>query len=316
MDYQTLHTMVTRALERLDLPQEPKGLYDPIRYALSAGGKRLRPVLTLAVCQALDRNAMDAIHQAIALEVFHNFTLLHDDVMDKADMRRGLPTVHRKWNENTAILSGDAMLTTATMLLQVKAGMKLPAALNLFNTTAMGVYEGQQLDMDFEHRWDVTMKEYIQMIRLKTSILLGCACSMGALMADCNPEMQAMWFSYGENLGLAFQLQDDYLDTFGNADTFGKTIGGDIANNKKTWLLVKALELAPDRVKPLLNLSGKEKYEAVSALYRELEIPEMLHTQVESYISDATSVLDEMGLHDADHRFFYDLAIESLTRKS
>ena len=223
--------MVGEAISRLHLPDKPAGLYDPITYTLDCGGKRLRPVLTLAAWQAMGKDPMTAIHQAIAIEMFHNFTLLHDDVMDKADVRRGRPTVHVKWNEQTAILSGDAMLTSSTMLLAGKAGDKLQTALELFNGTAMNIYEGQQYDMDFESRTDVTVEEYMEMIRLKTSVLLGCACAMGALMAGAPMETQIRFFDYGVNLGLAFQLQDDYLDTYGNPETFGKAIGGDILHD-------------------------------------------------------------------------------------
>lgn len=175
-EFEEYLSMVNDAIANLKLPAQPAGLYDPIRYTLDCGGKRLRPVLTLSACQAMGGEPMTAIHQAIAIEMFHNFTLLHDDVMDNADVRRGRPTVHRKWNMETAILSGDAMLTTSTMLLAIKAGDKLPTALDLFNGTAMNIYEGQQYDMDFENRLDVKVEEYMEMIRLKTSVLLGCAC--------------------------------------------------------------------------------------------------------------------------------------------
>ncbi len=253
-EYNEYLQIVTDAISNLRLPGHPSGLYDPIRYTLNCGGKRLRPVLALAACEAFGKEAMTAIHQAIAIEMFHNFTLLHDDVMDKAEVRRGRPTVHVKWNEETAILSGDAMLTTANMLLAVKCGERLPQALELFNGTAMNIYEGQQYDMDFESRTDVTVEEYMEMIRLKTSVLLGCACGMGALMADAPFETQVRFFDFGVNLGLAFQLQDDYLDTYGDPETFGKSIGGDILNDKKTWLLIMAMnEDKSGRIKSMLG---------------------------------------------------------------
>ena len=204
----------------------------------------------------MGKDPMTAIHQAVAIEMFHNFTLLHDDVMDNADVRRGRPTVHRKWDEETAILSGDAMLTTSTMLLAIKAGENLASALDLFNGTAMNIYEGQQLDMDFEKRLDVSIEEYMEMIRLKTSVLLGCACGMGALMARTPFETQLQFFNYGVNLGLAFQLQDDYLDTYGDPKTFGKAIGGDILNDKKTRLLIMALK--EDQTGEVRNLIGSD----------------------------------------------------------
>lgn len=316
LKYDEYLDIVNRATERINLPIEPAGLYDPIRYALSVGGKRLRPVLTLAVCDAFDRDRMTAIHQAIAVEMFHNFTLLHDDVMDNSDTRRGHPTVWRKWDVNTAILSGDAMLTTATMLLQTHAGPHLADALNMFDSTAMGVYEGQQYDVDFESRLDVTVDEYINMIRLKTSVLLGCACSMGALMADVNEEMQAAWFGFGENLGLAFQLQDDYLDTFGEAATFGKPIGGDILNDKKTWLLITALNEAPESVRALLgmNVMGHEKIEGMRKIYEDLDLPRRIHDLIDNYIAKALSRLDEMHLREDAVAFFTNLAQKSATR--
>ena len=317
LTYDKYLATVNRAIERLALPDSPAGLYDPIRYTLSAGGKRIRPVLTLAACDAFDRDPMTSIHQAVAIEMFHNFTLLHDDVMDKADMRRGLPTVHRKWNEETAILSGDAMLTTATMLLSIHAESRLATALDLFNGTAMKIYEGQQLDMDFEKRLDVTVAEYMEMIRFKTSVLLGCACAMGALMADVNIEMQQRFFEYGENLGLAFQLQDDFLDTFGNPDTFGKAIGGDILNDKKTWLLITALgEDKTGTVKSLLGPTDNpaEKIEAVMKVYRDLNLPERIHELIDRHIADAIEALDKMQLRDEAREFFVELALKSSTR--
>lgn len=309
--------MVKDAISNLRLPKQPIGLYDPIRYTLDCGGKRLRPVLTLASCQALGKDPISAIHQAIAIEMFHNFTLLHDDVMDKADVRRGRPTVHVKWNEETAILSGDAMLTTSVMLLAVKCGEHLPQALELFNGTAMNIYEGQQLDMDFESRTDVTVEEYMEMIRLKTSVLLGCACGMGALMADAPFETQVRMFDFGVNLGLAFQLQDDYLDTYGDPDTFGKSIGGDIINDKKTWLLIMALnEDRSGTIKSLLGATENpaSKIETVRAIYNRLNLPERIHELISAYIDSAIKSLDHIELGPEARSFFMDIALKSATR--
>ena len=286
--------MVNNAISALKLPDNPKGLYDPIRYTMEAGGKRLRPVLTLAACDAMGKEPGTAIHQAIAIEMFHNFTLLHDDVMDNADVRRGRPTVHKKWDEETAILSGDAMLTTSTMLLAIKSGEHLASALDLFNGTAMNIYEGQQFDMDFEKRMDVTVEEYMEMIRLKTSVLLGCACGMGALMADAPFETQLQFFNYGVNLGLAFQLQDDYLDTYGNPETFGKTIGGDILNDKKTWLLIMALqEDETGKLKEVIgsDISADEKISTVREIYNSLNLPDRIHELIRAYNDTAISRL-------------------------
>lgn len=312
-------SMVNNALANLKLPSQPVGLYDPIRYSLEAGGKRLRPVLTLAACQAMGKEPITAIHQAIAIEMFHNFTLLHDDVMDNADVRRGRPTVHKKWNQETAILSGDAMLTTSTMLLAIKAGDHLSEALELFNGTAMNIYEGQQYDMDFEKRMDVTVEEYMEMIRLKTSVLLGCACGMGALMADAPFETQVQFFNYGVNLGLAFQLQDDYLDTYGNPETFGKAIGGDILNDKKTWLLIMALR--EDKTGTLSEIIGSdiepsEKIDRVRKIYDSLQLPDRIHELIRAYIDTAIACLDHIDMMPEARTFFIDLALKSATRKS
>ena len=311
-------SMVNQAIANLKLPAQPAGLYAPIRYTLDCGGKRLRPVLVLSACEAMGGEPMSAIHQAIAIEMFHNFTLLHDDVMDNADVRRGRPTVHKKWNEETAILSGDAMLTTSTMLLAIKAGDKLATALDLFNGTAMNIYEGQQYDMDFETRLDVSVEEYIEMIRLKTSVLLGCACGMGALMAGTDFESQVAFFNYGVNLGLAFQLQDDYLDTYGNPETFGKAIGGDILNDKKTWLLIMALnEDKTGTVKTLIgdNSNQQEKIEKVRAIYNSLGLPDRIHELIRAYIDSAIACLDQLNLMPEARAFFMDLALKSATRE-
>ena len=316
-EYNEYLQLVKDAISNIRLPQQPAGLYDPIRYTLDCGGKRLRPVLTLAACQAMGKEPMTAIHQAIAIEMFHNFTLLHDDVMDNADVRRGRPTVHVKWNQETAILSGDAMLTTSTMLLAVKAGEHLAQALELFNGTAMNIYEGQQYDMDFEQRTDVTVEEYMEMIRLKTSVLLGCACAMGALMAGSSFETQVRFFDFGVNLGLAFQLQDDYLDTYGDPATFGKAIGGDILNDKKTWLLIMAMK--EDESGEIASLLGhtdnpQEKIERVRAVYDRLNLPERIHELISAYIDSAIKNLDHLELGPEARAFFMDVALKSATR--
>lgn len=316
-EYNEYLQIVTDAISNLRLPGQPSGLYDPIRYTLNCGGKRLRPVLALAACEAFGKEAMTAIHQAIAIEMFHNFTLLHDDVMDKAEVRRGRPTVHVKWNEETAILSGDAMLTTANMLLAVKCGERLPQALELFNGTAMNIYEGQQYDMVFESRTDVTVEEYMEMIRLKTSVLLGCACGMGALMADAPFETQVRFFDFGVNLGLAFQLQDDYLDTYGDPETFGKSIGGDILNDKKTWLLIMAMnEDKSGRIKSMLGTTDdpESKIKAVRSIYDELDLPQRIHELISAYIDTAIKCLDHLELAPEARSFFMDLALKSATR--
>ena len=233
-----------QALANLPLDRQPEGLYTPVKYELSLGGKRIRPVLLLMAYQ-LYRNDMERVlPTALGLEMYHNYTLLHDDVMDKADMRRGKPTVHKVWDENTAILSGDAMLVLAYQLMGQASADHLKAVLDLFTTTALEIGEGQQYDMDFESRMDVREEEYIEMIRLKTSVLLACALKLGALQADAPATDADLLYRFGENIGLAFQLQDDLLDVYGDPKTFGKNIGGDILEGKKTFMLINALRLA------------------------------------------------------------------------
>ena len=226
--------IINNAIASIDYPQSPFGLYAPVKYQLDMGGKRVRPLLTVMACDMFGGDIEEAISPALGLEIFHNFTLLHDDVMDKADIRRGRPTVHKAWNENTAILSGDAMQIIATQKVCEAPLRVLKEVLDLYNKTALEICEGQQFDMEFETREDVTREEYIEMIRLKTAVLIGCALKMGAIIAGATPSQADAMYKFGENIGLAFQLQDDYLDVYGDAETFGKKIGGDILNNKKT----------------------------------------------------------------------------------
>lgn len=311
---------INSAIDKIYYPSEPNGLYEPIKYTLSEGGKRLRPLLTLATCDALGGDIDGAKNQAIGVEIFHNFTLLHDDVMDKADIRRGKPTVHIKWDESTAILSGDAMLTLATQYMAKGDGTKTWDVLSLFNTTAMEVYQGQQYDMDFEKRLDVTVEEYIEMIRLKTSVLLGCACKLGAIMAGAFDSEQKAFYKYGEKLGLAFQLQDDYLDSFGDPDIFGKKIGGDILNDKKTWLLISALN--EDLSGELKNLIGNsqidsiEKIERVKTIYSNLNLDNRCKNLMEQYVDEAIDALKTIGLNENDMKFFKDLAKGAIVRSN
>ena len=313
-------SLIEAQIAELNLPKAPAGLYEPISYTLAGGGKRLRPTLTLAACDAFCGEPRRALFQAMAVEMFHNFTLLHDDVMDRADMRRGRPTVHVKWDDRTAILSGDAMLTLASMLLSHDAPAdRLPQLMRVFNRTAMEIYEGQQLDMDFESRQDVTVGEYLEMIRLKTSVLLGCACALGAIVGGAEQESVDAIYSFGEKLGLAFQLQDDYLDTFGDPIVFGKEIGGDISNDKKTWLLITAA--AEDRsgviARELATPSEREeKIAAVTGVYRELKLNERIHELIDSYVAEAIRQLDRAALRPAALEFFSALAEKSRTRSN
>ncbi|MDE6491147.1 MAG: polyprenyl synthetase family protein [Muribaculaceae bacterium] len=314
---QQLLQYIEEKIAGLQYPAEPAGLYAPIRYAMQAGGKRLRPMLTLAACEACGHDAAKAINQALGIEMYHNFTLLHDDVMDRAEMRRGRPTVHVKWNEATAILSGDAMLTLASQLMMTEAGDHTAEVMALFNRTAIEVYEGQQMDMDFEPRYDVTVDEYMEMIRLKTSVLLACACRLGAIMAGATDDIQTRIYDFAINLGLAFQLQDDYLDSFGDPAVFGKAIGGDILNDKKTWLLISALN--QDSTGELRNLLGptadpETKIARITDIYRRLNLPEQCHTLINSYAGKASAILNSLMLPDDSRKLFQGIVDSSSTR--
>ncbi len=316
--YDDYSEIIEQAIKHLDFPAEPEGLFAPITYTLQGGGKRIRPVLTLACADACGVNPGEVTSGALAVEMFHNFTLLHDDVMDKADMRRGRPTVHIRWNEQTAILSGDAMLTYATMLLSRCAPNYLPAALELFNTTAMEVYCGQQLDMDFERRLDVTQDEYIEMIRLKTSVLLGCACKMGALLSGASETVADALYRFGELLGLAFQLRDDLLDTYGDPLLFGKRVGGDILNDKKTWLLITALaEDATGQLEQII-VTGKpddeDKIVAVKAIYDRLGIKERVEKLIADYSARAIEAIPAEGIKASSREFLKSLALNAVSR--
>lgn len=282
---------------------------------MALGGKRLRPILALMAYEAFSGKALkeDIISPAVGIEMFHNFTLLHDDVMDKAPIRRGKPTVHVKWDESTAIISGDAMLTMATQLAAKAPALYIEKALELFNTTAMEIYEGQQYDMDFESRSDVTADEYISMIRLKTSVLLGCGCKMGALIAGASENNCKLIYDFGVNLGLAFQLQDDLLDVYGDSNTFGKAIGGDILNNKKTYLLINALNKAEGKDVAELALwinaqsPNKEvKIEAVTAIYNRLGIKGLTEKAISNYLDKAIDTLNSIELSKDAHNAFHE----------
>lgn len=311
---------INNAIAGLVYPAKPEGLYQPIAYTLDGGGKRLRPVLTLAVCSALGHDYREATHQAMGIEMFHNFTLLHDDVMDKADVRRGKPTVHKRWDESTAILSGDAMLTMASQLITDCRAEQIKELLTLFNRTAMEVYEGQQYDMDFECRDDVSIDEYMAMIRLKTSVLLGCACELGAIVAGASERQRRAFYDFGINLGLAFQLQDDWLDTYGNAAVFGKKIGGDILNAKKTFLLISAMNAAGGAYRQDLlallhsDMADDAKISAVTALYDQAGVGRICREEVTRYGKMALEALKQAELEEDAMSFFVRLVDDSACR--
>lgn len=297
-----ISALIDRGIASLPIPAKPEGLYGPIRYTMESGGKRLRPTLLLACAAACGGDIGKSLPQALGLEMFHNFTLLHDDVMDNAEVRRGRPTVHRRWNRNTAILSGDAMLTLASRLMSDCDSDILPEVMRLFDKTALEVYEGQQLDMDYESRLDVTIPEYIEMIRLKTSVLLACACRMGVLTAGGSQKLMEDLYEYGEALGIAFQLQDDYLDTFGDPMVFGKETGGDILNEKKTWLWISACNEDNTGVMEKA-VAGKynedDKVQNVREVYRQLKLDTRIVDLIQVYSSLALDALGRTGLgHD------------------
>ncbi|OZV71062.1 polyprenyl synthetase family protein [Winogradskyella aurantia] len=283
--------------------KEPKNLYDPIDYILKLGGKRLRPILALMTCDIFGGNPKNAVNAALCVEVFHNFTLIHDDIMDDAPLRRGKKTVHEKWDLNTGILSGDAMLIMAYQLLEVYQGNQFQDLVSLFSKTAIEVCEGQQYDIDFESRNDVTVPEYLKMIEYKTAVLVGAAMQMGAIVAGANKEDQNAIFDFGRYLGIAFQLQDDYLDAFGDPATFGKQVGGDIIENKKTYLYLKAIEFADEKDKKSIldwfeshPADTVEKIEAVKQLFAVTGAKKATQDAVEAYTNKAFTILNQLQL--------------------
>jgi geranylgeranyl diphosphate synthase type II len=292
-----------RYLESKKWVREPKNLYEPIDYIIKLGGKRMRPILTLMAADIFSASYEKAMPAALAVEVFHNFTLIHDDIMDDAPLRRGKETVHEKWNTNTGILSGDAMLILAYQYFENYEPIVFQKLAQLFSKTALEVCDGQQLDVDFETRNDVTIDEYINMIRLKTSVLVAAALKMGAIVAGTTNENANLIYDFGLNLGLAFQLQDDYLDAFGNPETFGKQIGGDIIENKKTYLYLKALEVANDEdkgnLKYFFNQKLKEntvKITGVKRIFKVNNIPSLVKEQIQNYTEKAFETLSAMNI--------------------
>lgn len=285
---------VNAEIGKLDWSREPKGLYEPIGYTLAAGGKRVRPQLALLATKLFGGNEEDVLPAALALEVFHNFTLLHDDVMDKAQVRRGRPTVHVKWNANTAILSGDQMMIEAYKLLSQVPENKLATTLRLFNQMATEICEGQQYDVDFESREDVTIPEYMEMIRLKTSVLLATALRIGAYIAGATDEQQEQIYNYGIHLGLAFQIQDDMLDCYGDQATFGKAIGGDIAENKKTYLWLTAAQKGAIDELAMREESMTQRFERILAIYDRLGVKAAAQEAIRLQTNQAINCLDAL----------------------
>lgn len=282
---------------------EPKNLYEPIAYTLAMGGKRLRPVMVLLACNLFTDRVEKAFPAAIAIEIFHNFTLLHDDIMDEADVRRNFPTVHKKYNKNIALLSGDAMSIMAYNYLQNSEKKNLANMVQLYSQTAIEVCEGQQLDMDFETRMNVSIPEYLNMIRLKTAVLLACSLKMGALAANAPDKIADLLYVFGLDLGIAFQLQDDLLDVYADQEKFGKKTGGDIISNKKTFLVLKALELLDHSTKEELlawidkkEFDPDEKIEAVRQIYNKLNIKDITLISIEDFYQSAIGIWNEIDL--------------------
>lgn len=300
-----LLTLVNQFIDALPYDRKPETIYAPIKYVLSLGGKRIRPVLMLLAYNLFKEDPKSILMPACGLETYHNYTLLHDDLMDNADVRRGHPTVHRKWDANTAILSGDSMLVVAYQRIAQCHPDKLKPVLELFTETALEIGEGQQYDMDFEHRNDVTEDEYIEMIRLKTSVLLACAVKIGAILADASDEDADNLYKFGEQIGLAFQLQDDLLDVYGDPKVFGKAIGGDITSNKKTYMLINAFQRANEQQREQLrrwteavDFDREEKIAAVTELYNQIGIRELCEQKINEYFQEGVKYLDRVSVDE------------------
>lgn len=296
-------SIFNKFLTEYNLDEEPQTLYQPIKYILSLGGKRLRPILTLMTADMFGAKAEEALNAALCVEVFHNFSLIHDDIMDDAPLRRGKPTVHEKWNLNTGILSGDAMLILSYQLLEHYSGPTYKNLNSLFTKTALEVCEGQQYDIDFETRNDVSISEYINMITYKTSVLVATAMKMGAMIAEASMQDQELIYEFGKNLGIAFQIQDDYLDAFGDPETFGKQVGGDIIENKKTYLYLKAFENGTIQMReelfkwfnePVIN--SEEKVEKVKELFELSGAVQDTKNAIAAYTNKAFDCLDNLSL--------------------
>jgi geranylgeranyl diphosphate synthase type II len=327
--------IINDALQRIQTNQHVDRLYEPVRYAIANGGKRIRPLLMIMAYNLFRDDILRIIDNAIAMEVYHNFTLLHDDVMDKAVMRRGKPCVHVKWNENAAILSGDTMLALSYRLMTENRAFfncdadpaalydAMQQAVNTFNEATIGVCEGQQLDMDFETMDDVSEKQYMDMIRLKTSLLLSCSLKIGAQLALAQPRQADLLYTFGEKIGLAFQLQDDLLDVYGDPKVFGKNIGGDIVANKKTFMLIKTLEMASDKHRQELkkwiamtDFANEDKIKAVTHLYNVSGTRQVCEQKINELFAEGMEALDQLNVTDDKKNPFRQFALKLMNRQS
>ena len=324
MDIAQLSNQITQTLQTLRFGEQPAELYEPIRYIMSLGGKRIRPLLVLLAAKMYDEDVENVLLPAAGVEVFHNFTLMHDDIMDKAPLRRGQQTVHEKWNANIAILSGDVMLVRAYELFLGVAPDKLGRVLQLFSKTAAEVCEGQQLDMNFERREQVRIDEYIHMITLKTAVLVGFSLELGAILQGA-PDTDAEHLKqFGDNVGIAFQLRDDLLDVYGDKDKFGKQVGGDILSDKKTFLMLTALEQAsPEQLQTILHWRDKisdntaeEKVQAITAVYDQLGIRQQTEQQIDFYFQQALQHLDAVQVPQERKEALRGLALQLMEREA
>lgn len=318
MDLAMFTNKIEEELKALAFPLQPEGLYNPLRYFLQIGGKRVRPVLTLLAAQ-LYGGSDKAINQAVAIELFHNFTLIHDDIMDNAPLRRGMTTVHEKWNLNTAILSGDVLLIESYKKIVQGAGSEIETILELFNKTATEVCEGQQMDMDFETRIDVSAAEYIEMIRLKTSVLLGCALEIGALVGGASKADADHLYQFGMHVGIAFQIKDDILDLYADPEKFGKQVGGDVIANKKTILHLTAVaNSSREQLNVLKNLSEEQeplqKIEKTKTIYDHLKVREMCEEMLHDHMGKAMFHLEEVQVDDHFKKPLRELAVYLVNR--
>ncbi|SDM12105.1 geranylgeranyl diphosphate synthase, type II [Daejeonella rubra] len=316
-----LQNLVNKAITDTKYTEQPAELYEPITYLMQLGGKRMRPVLVLVSTELFGGNILKALDAAIGIELFHNFTLMHDDIMDKAPLRRGKPTVHAKWNESAAILSGDVMFVEAyKLMIKVDDGI-LREVLAVFSDTASGVCQGQQADMNFENRDDVSLTEYLEMIRQKTAVLLAGSMQIGALIGGATQEQAKLLYEFGENLGLAFQLQDDILDVYGNPEKFGKQVGGDILSNKKTFMLIKAKELANGNTASELDQWLKRsddplaKVEAITSIYNLLEVRKLAEIEMEEYVNKALKALNLVSVDSPNKELLRGFAEQLLIRE-
>lgn len=317
-DYKSI---IADYIESIEIDKKPDELYQPIRYILSLGGKQIRPVLTLFAAEIFGAAHQKAIYAATAIELFHNFSLIHDDIMDEAPLRRGKETVHHRWDTNTGILSGDAMLILAYQYFENYEPFIFRELAKLFSKTALQVCEGQQLDINFETRNDVSIDEYIQMIDYKTAVLVGAALEMGAIVAEASNKNRQDIYDFGRYLGIAFQLQDDYLDAFGDTETFGKQVGGDILENKKTFLYLKAMKKGnSDEQKELTEWfstttnNGEEKIKQVKLIFENTKATEDIQTEIRKYTDKAIDILDKLAISDNYKKELRDFSLELMNR--